>query len=46
MKGAHNGNSNIFIDFVTTSNNSCLKKLEYIKINKRAKECAESKSGL
>ena len=44
MKGAHYGNINIFFDFVTTSINSCLKKLEYIKINKRAEECAESKS--
>ena len=46
LKGAHYGNINIFIDFVTTSINSCLKKLEYIKNNKRAEVCAEFKSGL
>ena len=46
LKGAHYGNFNIFIDFVTTSFNSCLKKLEDIRTNKRAKECGESKSGL
>ena len=36
FKGAHYGNITIFFDFVKTSINSCLKKLEYIRINKSA----------
>ena len=46
LKGAHYGNITIFFDFVTTSINSCLKKLEYIRMNNRAEGCAEFKSGL
>ena len=34
LKGAHYGGFHIFIDFMTTSFNSCLKKLEVLRIQK------------
>ena len=46
LKWAHYGNITIFINYVTRSFNSCLKQIEDIRINKRAEECAKSKSGL
>ena len=44
LNAAHYGNITSFFDFVTTSINSCLKKLEDLRIQKGAEECAESKS--
>ena len=46
INGAHYGNITIFFDFVTKLINSCIKKIEDIRMNNRAEECAESKSGL
>ena len=46
LNGAHYGNITIFIDIVTSSFNSCIKKLEDLSMQKGAKECVEFKYGL